>query len=378
MVFQEDVLKVCHHFAGLDLSDADVLRRAMSGKFRSKKEFERIVKKFFSNCKEYGYPDAITKEVWRQVESFAGYSFSKAHSASYAVESFQSMYLKAYYPLEFMVAVINNFGGFFQRWVYFNEARRWGAEIMLPSVNNSNYKTRIIGKKIYTGFIHIDKLEMKMGKEISAERDRNGIYRSLEDFIHRVDIGIEQLVLLIRSGAFGFIGKPKSHLLWEAHLHLGKNTVHYSGPTLFRQKTKKFILPALEKNNIEDAYDEIELIGFPQSLTWFDLLQKPVNAVVRAADMRKYIGRRVQMAGLLVTIKYVRTIKKQIMHFAAFLDDSGEFFDSTHFPDTVKKYPFRGNGVYMIYGKIVEEFGFPSLEVERMLKLPLKPDPRST
>ncbi len=377
MVFQEDVLKVCHHFAGLDLSDADVLRRAMSGKFRGKREFERIVQKYFSNCKEYGYPDAITKEVWRQIESFAGYSFSKAHSASYAVESFQSMYLKAYYPLEFMVAVINNFGGFFQRWVYFNEARRWGGKIMLPCVNHSNYKTRIIGKKIYTGFIHIDRLERKISKEIAVERDRNGIYRSLEDFIHRLDTGIEQLVLLIRSGAFGFITKPKSHLLWEAHLHIGKNSVSYSGPTLFRQKTKKFSLPALEKNNIEDAYDEIELIGFPQTMTWFDLLQKPVNAVVRAADMRKYVGRRVQMAGLLVTIKYVRTIKKQIMHFAAFLDDSGEFFDSTHFPDIVKKYPFRGNGVYMIYGKIVEEFGFPSMEVERMLKLPLKPDPRS-
>jgi len=126
MVYQEDVLKVCHHFAGLDLSDADVLRRAMSGKFRGRKEFDRIVRKFFSNCKEYGYPDGVTKEVWRQIESFAGYSFSKAHSASYAVESFQSLYLKAYYPLEFMVAVINNFGGFFHRWVYFNEARRWG------------------------------------------------------------------------------------------------------------------------------------------------------------------------------------------------------------------------------------------------------------
>jgi len=377
MVFQEDVLKVCHHFAGLDLSDADVLRRAMSGKFGGKKEFERIVQKFFSNCKEYAYPDAITKEVWRQIESFAGYSFSKAHSASYAVESFQSMYLKAYYPLEFMVAVINNFGGFFQRWVYFNEARRWGAEIMLPCVNHSNQKTRIMGTKIYTGFIHIDKLERNVGRGISEERERNGDFRSLEDFIQRMHTGIEQLLLLIRTGAFNFTGKPKSHMLWEAHLQLGKNSIPPSGPTLFRQKAKKFSLPELEKSKIEDAYDEIELIGFPQTLTYFDLLQKPVNAVVRAADMRKYICRRVQMAGLLVTIKYVRTVKKQIMHFAAFLDDSGEFFDSTHFPDTLIKYPFRGNGVYMIYGKIVEEFGFPSLEVERMLKLPLKPDPRS-
>jgi len=72
MVYQEDVLKVCHHFAGLDLSDADTLRRAMSGKYRSKQEMQRITERFFSNCHEKGYSDAVTKEVWRQIESFAG------------------------------------------------------------------------------------------------------------------------------------------------------------------------------------------------------------------------------------------------------------------------------------------------------------------
>ncbi|HEX2977372.1 MAG TPA: PHP domain-containing protein, partial [Bacteroidales bacterium] len=103
MVYQEDVLKICHHFAGMDLADADLLRRAMSGKYRSRIEFQKIVDKFFDNCRTKGYPDAITKEVWRQIESFAGYSFSKAHSASFAVESYQSLFLKAYYPVEFMV-----------------------------------------------------------------------------------------------------------------------------------------------------------------------------------------------------------------------------------------------------------------------------------
>ncbi|PTN25472.1 DNA polymerase III subunit alpha, partial [Desulfonatronum sp. SC1] len=71
MVYQEDVIKVCHHFAGLDLADADVLRRAMSGKYRSRTEFERIVARFFANCRERGYPDALANEVWRQIESFA-------------------------------------------------------------------------------------------------------------------------------------------------------------------------------------------------------------------------------------------------------------------------------------------------------------------
>ena len=68
MVYQEDVLKVCHHFAGLDLADADVLRRAMSGKFRSKAEFQRIVEKFLENCGTAGYPEELTQEVWRQIE----------------------------------------------------------------------------------------------------------------------------------------------------------------------------------------------------------------------------------------------------------------------------------------------------------------------
>ena len=123
MVYQEDVIKVAHHFAGLTLGEADVLRRGMSGKYRSREEFQKVKEKFASNCKEKGYADQLTQEVWRQIESFAGYAFAKGHSASYAIESYQSLYLKAHYPLEFMVGVINNFGGFYKTEFYFHEAR---------------------------------------------------------------------------------------------------------------------------------------------------------------------------------------------------------------------------------------------------------------
>ena len=95
----------------------------MSGKYRSRAEFDRIRQAFFENCAAKGYPEAVSREVWRQMESFSGYSFSKAHSASFAVESYQSLYLKTYYPLEFMVAVINNFGGFYRTEFYVHEAR---------------------------------------------------------------------------------------------------------------------------------------------------------------------------------------------------------------------------------------------------------------
>ena len=375
MVYQEDVLKVCHHFAGLDLADADTLRRAMSGKYRSKQEMQLIIDKFFSNCRERGYPEEITREVWRQIESFAGYSFSKAHSASYAVESFQSLYLKAHYPLEFMVAVINNFGGFYRTWVYVHEATRFGASIEPPCVNNSTLKTCITGTSIYIGFIHIMNIENTLSESIEPIRNIDGPFKNLEDFVYRVGPGLEQLVILIRVGAFRFTGKSKAVLLWEAHTLINGSKSDNSR-SLFQPPSKEFRLPELCYNRLEDAYDEIELIGFPVSMSWFDMLETQFRGEITADSMDKYIGRKVKLVGHLVTVKYIKTIKNDWMNFGCFIDVKGNFFDTTHFSQSLKTYPFKGSGTYLILGKVVEEFGFPSIEVEKMAKLPVKPDPR--
>lgn len=375
MVYQEDVLKVCHHFAGLDLSDADTLRRAMSGKFRSKAEMQKIIDRFFSNCRERGYPEEIISEVWRQIESFAGYSFSKAHSASYAVESFQSLYLKAHYPLEFMVAVINNFGGFYRTWVYVHEATRWGANIHLPCVNKSTYTTTIYNSDIYLGFIHISGLENKISTAIEVVRNRDGEFTGLDDFIVRTGAGLEQVILLIRAGALRFTKKTKAVLLWEAHMLVnGSNDT--PAPTLFSNPVKKFTLPELLTSRLEDAYDETELLGFPVSMTWFDMLITSYRGDVRAAGMLDYKGRKVRMVGHLVTVKYIKTVKNDWMNFGCFIDSDGNYFDTTHFSGSLKDYPFRGSGTYLISGRVTVEFGYPSVEVEKMARLPVKPDPR--
>ncbi len=375
MVYQEDVLKVCHHFAGLDLADADTLRRAMSGKYRSKQEMQRIVDKFFSNCREKGYSEEITKEVWRQIESFAGYSFSKAHSASYAVESFQSLYLKAHFPLEFMVAVINNFGGFYRTWVYVHEARRYGATIQPPCVNKSTYKTTIYGTDIYLGFIHVLSIEEKLAGSIEEIRNADGPFSDLNDFVERVCPGLEQVVLLIRAGAFRFTGKKKSVLLWEAHMMMNRNK-HENIRPLFSQPVRSFTLPDLVHGSLDDAYDEIELFGFPVTVSWFDMLETSFRGDITARDMIKYVGKKIRMVGHLVTIKYIKTIRREWMNFGCFIDAEGNFFDTTHFSQSLKNYPFKGSGTYLILGKVVEEFGFPSLEVEKLAKLPVRPDKR--
>ena len=371
MIYQEDVLKVGHYFAGLDLADADVLRRMMGHKMRDKSEFEEVSKRFFDNCRAKGYPDALVQDLWGQIESFSGYSFSKAHSASYAVESYQSLYLKSHYPLEFQVAVINNFGGYYQTWFYFNEARRMGAKVHLPCVNRSAYLTSIEGTTIHMGFVHLQGMEQRFVERFIAERDLHGPFSCFDDFVARVPFSLEQLVLLIRGGAFSFTRKNKAELLWQAHLSKGEGRKEQT-ETLFALENQQYEFPELQNNAIQNAYDEIELYGFPVSMTWFDLLKTSFRGEVMARQMPCVVGRRFRMLGKLVTVKYVRTSRGDRMALGTFVDATGEAFDTVHFPPTLTTWPFQGDGVYLLLGTITEEFGQTTLEVEKMARMEYK------
>jgi len=374
MVYQEDVLKVGHHFGGLDLADADVLRRMMSGKSRNKKHMEEIHGRFFEHCKKQNYPEHISLEVWRQMESFAGYSFNKAHSASYAVESYQSLFLKTYYPLEFMVAVINNFGGFYTTRVYVNEARKSGGNINLPCVNNSTYMTTLYDKEVYLGFVHIKSLEKEIGEQIQIERNRNGLYTSLENFKIRTNVSLEQLRILIRVGALRFTGLSKPELLFEAQMmfdtYKKKNTD--VSMSMFSTERTKWRIPKTEINKIQDAYDEMEILEFPVTLNEFEMVKSKYKGDCNAKDLLKHLDRTIRIVGNFVTQKQLRTSKGEPMAFGTFLDSEGNFFDTTHFTKSLIEYGFKGFGVYLIMGRVVEEFGFPSITVDKMGKLDIK------
>ena len=375
MVYQEDVIKVCIHYGGMDGTDADILRRGMSGKYRSRMEFDRLVEKFFEGSKKLGREEAITHEVWRQVSSFAGYSFSKAHSASFAVESYQSLYLKTYYPMEFMVAVLNNYGGFYTRWLYVHELKQTGATVHLPCVNQSTPIVSIKGTNAYLGFIGIQGLNLKLMELIPGERNKNGDYLDLEDFVKRTAISLEQVIILIRAGALRFTGRSKKELLWDIHSMLGTKMKPVQHTELFRTAPRHYQLPEMVSTKLEDAYHELELLGYPLSLSYFDLLQTSYRGDIRTKELISYVGRTVKMVGLYVCEKTVHTKNNKKMWFGTFLDADGNFFDTTHFPNNTPAYPFRGTGCYLILGKVVEDFGFPSIEVIRFAKLPIQENP---
>lgn len=377
MVYQEDVIKVAHHFAGLDLGESDVLRRGMSGKYRSREEFEKIRQKFITNCQKRGYPQDTILDIWRQVESFAGYAFAKGHSASYAVESYQSLYLKTYYPLEYMVAVLNNGGGFYRPELYVHEARKSGGVIHPPCVNKSHYPTWLYGKDIYLGLHTLHGLESNTALRIIHGRKEEGEFESFEEFLERIPISIEQISILIRINAFRFTGVDKRTLLWKANFALNKTPRRENQPMLFKYSTNRsFDLPKFEIKELENAFDEIELLGYPLCHP-FLLLKDPLpRQMLLSKDLSAYLNKVVTIYGYLVTIKNTTTSGQKRMQFGTFLDYAGDWIDTVHFPPVARQYPFRGKGIYKIRGRVVEEFDFYTLEVVSLERMAFLEDVR--
>ncbi|MGB3607226.1 DNA polymerase III subunit alpha [Psychroserpens sp.] len=375
MVYQEDVIKVAHIFGGLDLGESDMLRRGMSGKFRSREEFLKVKQKFFDNCAKRGEVYEVVADVWRQIESFAGYAFAKGHSASYAVESYQSLFLKAYYPLEYMVATINNFGGFYSTELYVHEARMHKGTIEAPCVNRSFVQAIIKGQTIYLGFMFLQSFESKTIDRILNERHHYGNFTSLDDFIERVPISIEQISILIKINAFRFTGVNKRELLWEAHLKISKTVVQEHIMTLFKTEKVSYKTPRLSSTDLENAFDELELLGFPLCNP-FLLLTTEATGNLRARHLEKFDGKPIRIEGYLIATKNTKTKKGKQMHFGTFIDRDGDFLDTVHFPPIAAKYPFRGKGIYKITGKVMVEFNCVTVEVSELERLAIVEDPR--
>lgn len=370
MVYQEDVIKVAHLFAGLSLAEADYLRRGMSWKFKQRNEFAKVKKQFFENCKVKDCNEELVSRIWTQIESFANFAFSKGHSASYAVESYQALYLKAYYPLEYMVAVLNNGGGFYRMDLYVHEARLYGARIKPPCVNHSENNCTINGNIIYLSLAMVAQLSQDTIKDLLEEREKNGRFKSVADFVKRVPISVEQMRLLVRVGAFAFSGKNKKEILWEIHMLINPGKKRDPSIGLFEIKPKNWQLPVLSGTALDEAFDEIELLGF-SLCSPFELLREKLTSVLTARELFLCKNQTVSIAGYLINIKRTSTSNGEQMYFGTFLDIEGRWIDTVHFPPSARQFPFSGPGCYLLTGKVTEEYDFVSIEISEMKRLPV-------
>jgi len=272
--------------------------------------------------------------------------------------------------MEYMVGVINNFGGFYSTELYFHELKKAGATVHLPCVNHSDIMTNIKESDVFTGLVHILGLNDKLKETIIEERTQNGNYTDLADFIERTNIGEESLHTLINIGALRFTGLNKKELSWHATFLKTKMKNRHLGKQLFKTQPIEYKLPPLTQYSLEDAIDEIELLGFTMCNP-FDIVDDD-GEYVPAADLVPHFDKEIVVLGYLIEWKPVHTKHGQFMFFGTFIDAAGNWLDTVHFPNAASFYPLQGKGYYRMYGTVIEEFGQYSLNVGRLEKVGIK------
>ncbi len=347
MVYQEDVLKVVHEFAGLSLGEADLIRRAMSGKYRCHGEMEKLGRKFFESGRARKISEHVLSELWEQVRSFAGYAFCKAHSASFAQLSFQCTYLKAHYKEHFFPALINNCGGFYPTSAYVEEARRNGMKILPPDVNLSDDVFRGRGEELRSGFFVLKGVQRRLIERLYEERGE-GPFSSFSDLLAKLEgsyklADIEKLIL---SGALDSFGPHRGHLLSILRLSEGNarkaKEMEKRGDHLSYYPPK--VTPSLPRalgfarsaKSAPSSFGPLSLsellegerfaLGFCPTahpltpmLPWAERTK-----LVLAKDLGKQQGRKVSLFGQVVTYKRLPTKKTgEGMAFVTLEDPTG-------------------------------------------------------
>ncbi len=222
IVYQEQVMEIAQILANYTLGEADLLRRAMGKKIKEEMEAQRS--KFVTGCVDNHIDKGKAEEIFNLVNKFASYGFNKSHAAAYAYISFQTAYLKANYTLEFITSSINlEIDNTDKIYVFIIEAKKFDIDILLPDINYSKSEFTIEDNKIRFGLAGLKGVGKKAIDLMVEERDKNGKYKDVFDFVERLsDISLSKKILenLIKSGAFDNFGNNRSSLLLNMNILL--------------------------------------------------------------------------------------------------------------------------------------------------------------
>jgi error-prone DNA polymerase len=367
MVYQEDVSRIAMAMAGFTASDADLLRKILSKK-RAGRRLEDYKEMFYTGAAARGIRSEIVEEVWQMIMSFSGYSFCKPHSASYALVSYKSGYLRAHYPAEFMAAVLTNQGGYYSPFAYVSEARRMGLRVLLPDVNASRREYWGKDRTVRVGLMQLKGLrESAIGRIVEARK--KGLFSSVEDFMCRADLELSDLKILIKAGAMDSIsgGATRPEMIWKA---LAWNEARASRRPVARslfQDIPAIVPPRTPQYSARTVLEhELETLDFLISRHPLSLYQEILSKIrhVRGADIGKYEGRRITTIGWWVTGKLVTTRDDEPMEFISF-EDTTALYETVFFPEAYARFCHMLNRSrpYVLTGVVQEEFGVATLVV---------------
>jgi DNA-directed DNA polymerase III PolC len=357
-VYQEQVMQIAQAVGQMSLAEADLVRRA-TAKFANQRERDRLRAKFLKAAAQAGLAGAELEHTWQMVEKFAGFGFCKAHAATYADLSYRIAYLKAHWPAEFLAAMCSSGAGFYHVSAYVEEAKRWGIEVRLPSVNHSRleYTTeaRAAGgpaaanpaRAMRIGLMQVKGLRLETIEAILRAREKEGPFRSLEDFLARVPLERDEIESLIKCGAFDEVGGgtgTRPALLWRLNLMRAAAPAQ-PGSLLFPDARLPGMLEqpdAAFGNALAADYTREQRLAYEQEILEVCVSGHPLDLVARNGEvwsdaLDALAGRRVTLLGWVVTWRHVATKDYRNMMFVT-LEDQRGLYEAVLFPEAYERY----------------------------------------
>lgn len=389
MVYQEDVSKAAIALAGFDESEADALRKILAKKSKAAK-LAHYREKFFSGCSGLGVDEATAGAVWEMMESFAGYSFCKPHSASYALVSFQSAWLRRHHPAEFMAAVLSNQGGFYTASAYISESRRMGLEVAGPDVTLSDIKYRGEGgRRLVVGLMAISGLSAAAMEAIVARREAlgpgpvtlggaEGGASALEAYLSSLQgpgLQSRDILALVEAGAFdslaGSLPRPDQARILLCAREGGRSR---AAQGLFAEEGQprrgpgKTASAKAPRQAILEA--EYRALGFLRDSHPLELWRRQALAIpgrTAIAELGSRLGRRATVVCIPVTRKEVMAAGGEDMAFVSLEDETG-LTEAVLFPEAYRRY---GRILYEVRplvarGRVADDMGALSFELESL------------
>ena len=302
--------------------------------------------------------------------SFDGYSFCKPHSASYAMVSFQSAFLRVHHPAEFMAAVLSNQGGYYHAGAYISESRRMGLLVEGPDINTSRWKYYGNGRRLVIGLMAIKGLSASGAGHILSEREKAGCFKSIDDFIRRVRPGRDDIIALCPAGVFDGIAAGASRAMQARLLLSNKATKTRNGDLFSEEPEPEYKLDAVFPNAANDLREEYSALGFLRNFHPLALWKEQIKPVkrIKAIHMAEQIGRNITLLGWPITQKEVWTKDGLTMSFLSFEDETS-LYETVLFPEIYDRYNtlLFDQRPLLVYGKVMDDQGALTLEVRKII-----------
>ncbi len=374
LVYQEDVAKAATAVAGFGAAEADRLRRIVCLK-EPVSTLEEYRIRFHTGAARRGFDSLTTTSVWRMIEEFSGYSFCKAHSASYALVAFRLAWMKVHFPEVFFPSVINNGGGYYRRQFYLDEARRSGLGILRPDVTVSRGRYVAEGSGMRVGLTQIAGVTEHLASRIVRERGRSR-FVDVEDFIGRVVPADAALRNLVHAGALDSLSSgTRRRIRWQCFAIGAQRSLFADSPVLLdvEHSAKTLVRHEVESTGLFISDHPIEMLR-PAIDLWrrrnaIEVVEPIQRLVAHKAGWRKPAPPEpgVTLVGCPVAIKEVAMRSGEVMCFASFEDETGvvETVLSPAVYRTSRRVLLRGY-IIAIRGEVSYEWQTPMITVREL------------